>query len=43
MMWSDFMKQLKERERGSNEETEIELEIGTEKIQKEKERMHQRE
>ena len=25
------MKQLKERERGSNEETEIELEIGTEK------------
>ena len=31
MMWSDFMKQLEERERGSNEETEIELEIGTEK------------
>ena len=25
------MKQLEERERGSNEETEIELEIGTEK------------
>ena len=22
-MWSDFMKQLEERERGSNEETEI--------------------
>ena len=31
MKWSDFMKQLEERERGSNEETEIELEIGTEK------------
>ena len=30
-MWSEFMKQLKEREKGSNEETEIELEIGTEK------------
>ena len=30
-MWSEFMKQLKEREKGSNEETEIELDIGTEK------------
>ena len=43
MMWSDFMKQLKERERGSNEETEIKEEIGTEKSQKEKGRMHRRE
>ena len=35
-MWSDFMKLLEERERGSNEEAEIELDIGTEKVRKKK-------